>query len=219
MEIDGTTDPEGQLSADVGFDCDITGTIYLVRHGRTGLNATGRLRGLLDPDLDEVGRHEAHALGRAIAPLEPTWVVTSPLRRARQTATAIAERCHVDHIISMDLQDRDYGAWTGAATDDVVAEWGSVDAAPGVESRSAILERALRAIDSATAGLGPKPVVLVAHDAINRTLLAALDPWRWPSIDDIPQPTGCLNVLVRVGDNWRPVSVGVAPGPSWAASV
>ena len=37
-------------------------TVYLIRHGRTGLNAQGWLRGRSDPPLDEVGRVEADRL-------------------------------------------------------------------------------------------------------------------------------------------------------------
>ena len=56
--------------------------VYLVRHARTALNADGRLRGHLDPPLDDVGRSEARELAVVLASLRPVRVVTSPLRRA-----------------------------------------------------------------------------------------------------------------------------------------
>jgi hypothetical protein len=64
--------------------------VYLVRHGRTALNAGGLLRGRSDPALDEVGCGEAAALGGLLRDVELAGVVTSPLLRARQTAEAIA---------------------------------------------------------------------------------------------------------------------------------
>lgn len=38
------------------------GHLFRCRHGRTGLNVDGRLRGRLDPPSDEVGEREAEAL-------------------------------------------------------------------------------------------------------------------------------------------------------------
>ena len=55
---------------------------YLVRHGRTALDADGRLRGHLDPPLDEVGRAEVEDLAIVLASLRPSRIVTSPLLRA-----------------------------------------------------------------------------------------------------------------------------------------
>ncbi|MGH2843820.1 MAG: histidine phosphatase family protein, partial [Solirubrobacteraceae bacterium] len=42
-------------------------TVFLVRHGRTALNAAGVLRGHLDPPLDDVGVEEAGRLGELFA--------------------------------------------------------------------------------------------------------------------------------------------------------
>ncbi|MGN6126328.1 MAG: histidine phosphatase family protein, partial [Humibacter sp.] len=40
--------------------------LFLIRHGQTALNAEGRLRGLANPPLDEVGRAEAEATAVAL---------------------------------------------------------------------------------------------------------------------------------------------------------
>ena len=70
----------------------MSGSIIIVRHGRTEFNATGRLQGRTDNPLDEVGFAQAEAVARYLAPelLSDTLIVCSPLLRARQTATAIA---------------------------------------------------------------------------------------------------------------------------------
>ena len=52
--------------------------VLLVRHGRTVLNAENRLRGRLDPELDDVGRAEVRALAEELAGLNPARVVSSP---------------------------------------------------------------------------------------------------------------------------------------------
>ncbi|HUO40632.1 MAG TPA: histidine phosphatase family protein [Mycobacterium sp.] len=45
-----------------------TPRVYLARHGRTSLNAGGRLRGLSDPPLDDVGLADVARLSRAGGP-------------------------------------------------------------------------------------------------------------------------------------------------------
>ena len=83
--------------------------VYLARHGQTALNAEGRIRGLEDPDLDEAGRAQAAALGRAFAEVPLCWVASSPLGRARQTAATVAGLHGLEAIADPHLLDRDYG--------------------------------------------------------------------------------------------------------------
>ena len=176
--------------------------VLLVRHGRTVLNAENRLRGRLDPELDAVGLAEADALAQELAAREPARVVSSPLRRAVQTAEAIARRAGVRVQVDRGLIDRDYGSWAGHTKDELVDRWGSVDAAPGVERPEHVLYRACVVLVQQLDFLGPHPVVLVSHDAVNRALLAHLDPALGPA-SRIDQRTACWNELVhRMGD-WR----------------
>ena len=62
--------------------------LYLVRHGR----ATGGWDDEPDPGLDDVGREQAARVALEIASLGPLAIVTSPLRRARETALPLAQR-------------------------------------------------------------------------------------------------------------------------------
>jgi broad specificity phosphatase PhoE len=173
--------------------------VYLARHGRTALNAEGRLRGLSDPPLDEVGIAEVSRLANALAPLRPVAVVCSPLQRAVATAQAIGAAADAPVTIDARLTDRDYGPMTGLRREDVERQYGSVDSAPGVESRAALADRARRAFLELVAELGPGPVVIVSHDAFNTALLAQLDP----SLDHIGQRTACWNQLSLVDGVWR----------------
>ncbi|HTQ18898.1 histidine phosphatase family protein [Mycobacterium sp.] len=173
--------------------------VYLARHGRTALNADGRLRGLSDPPLDEVGVAEVSRLARTLAARRPVAVVCSPLQRAVATAQAIGEAVGAPVSIDVRLIDRDYGPMTGIRRDDVERRYGSVDSAPGVESRAALADRARRAFSELVAELGVGPVVMVSHDAFNTALLAQLDQ----SLDHIGQRTACWNQLSLVDGIWR----------------
>jgi len=173
--------------------------VYLARHGRTALNADGRLRGLADPPLDQVGIAEVTRLAAELATRRPTLVVSSPLQRAVATAQAIATAAGVAAQVDNRLNDRDYGPQTGRPRAEVENEYGSVDSAPGVEPADALAVRARRAFFELVAELGPGPLVMVSHDAFNQALLKQLDP----SLGQVSQDTACWNQLSLVEGAWR----------------
>jgi len=173
--------------------------VYLARHGRTALNAEGRLRGLSDPPLDEVGIAEAERLAGVLARKHPTAVVSSPLQRAVATAQAIGTAAELPVTIDTRLNDRDYGPVTGLRRDEAERLYGSIDSAPGVEPVTVLADRARRAFLELVAEFGPGPLVMVSHDAFIRALLAKLDP----SLGHVGQRTGCWNQLSFVDGRWR----------------
>jgi broad specificity phosphatase PhoE len=177
----------------------IADRVFLARHGRTALNAEGRLRGLSDPPLDMVGLVEAARLADALAPKRPTAIICSPLQRAVATAQAIGAACGVQVTVDVRLNDRDYGPMTGRVREEVEREYGSVDSAPGVEPLTALTARAGRAFFELVADYGSGPLVMVSHDAFNRALLGQLDP----ALVDVRQRTACWNQLSLVDGAWR----------------
>jgi broad specificity phosphatase PhoE len=185
-------------------------TVFLVRHGRTALNAQERLRGLLDVELDDTGRAEAGALARRFAGAALAVVLTSPLTRARQTAAPIAAAAGARVEVDAALTDRDYGSWAGHPAEEVRAQFGSIDGAPGVEPEAELRSRALGALERAAARAEDAPVVVVAHDAVNRTVLAALAP-ELGAAERIRQHTGCWNHLERRDDGWSVLLVDQLP--------
>ena len=176
-------------------------TVYLARHGHTSLNEAGVLRGLADPTLDEVGQRQARRLAGALGSRRLAAVFTSPLRRAAQTAAAVAERAGLPAIIDERLVDRDYGPCTGVSQDEVVARWGSVDDAPGVESASIVRERAVAGLTDIARRFPGGAVVVVSHDAVNRQVLTALDP-SLGEPERLPQENGCFNTLEAWDGSW-----------------
>ncbi len=145
----------------------------LVRHGQTALNAAGQLRGRLDPVLDEVGQAEVELLADGLKAYGPKLIVSSPVRRAAQTAAAIARATGAGILIDGDLVDRDYGHWEGHTKEEVVARWGSLDQAPGVETRASLTHRAIGMLHKEFRAY---PVVLVTHEVVLQAMLEHLDP-------------------------------------------
>ena len=174
----------------------IEGRVLLVRHGRTLLNAEGRLRGHADPELDEVGAEQARATAQELRPYGVAAVTSSPLRRAVATADAIAVATGAARSVDEAFIDRDYGAWTGEVKADVVGQWGSLDAAPGVEPAASVLARARDGLDRHY--VAGATTAIVTHDAVIRALLGSIKA----GIDPVVE-TASWAVLERVGDGWR----------------
>jgi len=187
------------------------GRVYLARHGRTALNAAGVLRGRLDPELDFFGVFQARVLAIVLGNRDLRVVVSSPLRRAVDTASAVAERAGLQVAVDDRLIDRDYGPWAGKPLDAVLDRWGSLDDAPDIEPASAVLARATVALADARARAGEGAALVVSHDAVNRLLIQAIDPTR-PDIEAIPQETGCFNVLDEGEGRWSILSINNVSG-------
>ena len=184
--------------------------VYLARHGQTPLNESDVLRGLADPPLDETGNDQARRLGAALGPRGLCAVIASPLLRARQTAQPVADHAGLDVTTDRCLLDRDYGPWTGVSRETVAERWGSVDRAPGVESRSAVRDRAVKGLTDIAQRNGGGTVVVVSHDAVNREVLVALDPGLGKP-DALPQDNGCFNLLEWRADRWAILKINELP--------
>lgn len=194
--------------------------VFLVRHGRTRLNADGRLRGHLNPALDEVGRSEVSALAAELADHHIVKIVTSPLLRALQTAEAIARAAGAPTAANPGLVDRDYGEWAGELEAEVAGQWGSVGAAPGVESVVSLRRRSRAVLEAQLPLLDQGNVVLVTHDAVLQVLLGDLGASRPDGL--IRLRTASWNLVSRKGHLWTvelvgqpPASIATGPVVGW----
>ncbi|OGN80926.1 MAG: phosphoglycerate mutase [Chloroflexi bacterium GWC2_73_18] len=88
-------------------------TVLLVRHGltaQTGAILAGWTPGI---HLDERGRRQAAALGERLRPMLLAAVVSSPLERCVETATALLDGRGLDLALDERLGEVRYGDWTG----------------------------------------------------------------------------------------------------------
>ena len=121
--------------------------IAFVRHGETAHNRDGRLQGRVDLELSEKGLDQAARAATRFAGSQITRIFTSPLRRAQQTATAIAEVCGADVEVDERLIELDYGDWDGRLMSEIRPEQSSgwltdpAFAPPGGESLIAVTAR------------------------------------------------------------------------------
>ena len=69
--------------------------LHLVRHGEAAAGWDGDA----DPGLSALGREQAEAVADLLAPLGPLPILTSPLRRTRETAAPLAARWVIDPVV------------------------------------------------------------------------------------------------------------------------
>ena len=138
--------------------------LLLVRHGRTAQNASRRLLGQLDVPLDQLGRRQAEALGRAEFLRGAARVVSSPLDRARETAAALGPPVTVDDRWT----EIDYGVYDGMEVDaapELWRQWGrDLGFAPeGGESLASVGTRVREACEDLWPEAAEHDVVVVSH--------------------------------------------------------
>jgi broad specificity phosphatase PhoE len=95
-------------------------TVLMVRHGESEANALGRFAfRSWDPGLTEQGAEQARQLVFELAGVQIAGVVSSPLRRAIETVTPLAEARGLDVEVIPELAEIDMGTWDGQALKEV----------------------------------------------------------------------------------------------------
>ncbi|MFN2559914.1 MAG: histidine phosphatase family protein [Jatrophihabitans sp.] len=147
--------------------------VWLLRHGETEWSASGQHTGRTDIPLTEAGKEQARAMGNMLGDLSPALVLSSPRRRARDSAELAGLR--VDETTE-DLAEWDYGDYEGMTTAEIREadpDWTVwTSDTPGGETRAQIAHRADRVLSRVAAAVANGPVVLVGHGHFSRALAA-----------------------------------------------
>ena len=89
----------------------MTRPLYLVRHGETTYNASGRMQGQLDTELSERGHAQARQAAQMLADVHITRIIASDLNRAATTASYIAEQFGLEVTTDTRLRETHLGEW------------------------------------------------------------------------------------------------------------
>jgi broad specificity phosphatase PhoE len=155
--------------------------LTLVRHAETDWNREQRYQGGTDTALSETGRAQAEAAARLLGKETFAAVWASPLRRARETAEAIARPHDLPVLTHPGFAEMRFGAWEGLTGDEVRARFGEAyrrwreDPAsaewPGAERLADVRARTLAALERLRADYEGQRVCLVAHGITKRILI------------------------------------------------
>jgi broad specificity phosphatase PhoE len=182
--------------------------LYLVRHGATPANEQRPyvLQGHgIDTFLSDTGRRQAEAVAEFLADRPLDVVLSSPMKRARETAAAIAAPHGITPGVLEAISECDVGRWEGR-------DWGAImeddteayhlfmdDPAthgyPEGESYADVLDRVGGPLDGVLAGHRGQTVAVVAHNIVNRVYVARLMGWPLSRAREIRQDNTGINVI------------------------
>lgn len=152
--------------------------LYVVRHGETVKNQFGLIQGQTEADLNEKGIEEAKKLRELIDSLNIDLVISSPLRRAKDTAKLITND-KFDIIIDDRLIERNYGLSEGKPVDsDLTVQYWDFNLNTDindVEKVRDLLARVSEFIEDMRLKYDDKNVLVVAHSAILRAIHYAIN--------------------------------------------
>jgi broad specificity phosphatase PhoE len=195
--------------------CDL----FVVRHGVTDWNEVGRVLGRTDVELNACGQAEAKAVAEALREIPLRAVITSPQRRAQQTAEAIARRHGLPVCAEPGLAEVWVGKWQGKTwyelQGDPDLERYLEDAAftcDSIESASVVQERTVAAAERLRAEVGQGSALLVSHGDPIKLLLTHYLAMDLAAYRRLVINTGTISVLrfgLHPGTrllalNWKP---------------
>lgn len=146
-------------------------TICLVRHGRSEWNIKGLVQGRTDIELSDEGREQAKIVGQYIKSGSWKYIVSSPLKRAKETAVIISNQINISEIIDMpELIERDWGEATGLNWEENRKRF-TDENIPGLEKWEDLQIRGVSALKRIVEMYPDKKVIAVSHGALIRAIL------------------------------------------------
>ena len=153
--------------------------IVFVRHAScapVGVSIAGRQPGVR---LDATGRVQAQTLVDRLAGASFNAIYTSPLERCVETAGPLAAANELTVATMEDLNEIDFGEWTGQSLDDLASvpewqrfnAWRSLTRVPGGETMAEAQARGVRAIELLREQHPDGRVAVVSHADMIRCIL------------------------------------------------
>lgn len=158
--------------------------LFIVRHGQTSWNLSGRNQGRADIELDETGLAQAEEFANSFREEKIDLVYSSDAKRAAATAAALAKLLGIEVETDHRLRERDYGTWEGKTRAEIEAEDGKAYAeyktdpatkrTGGAESGIEVFARAGYFLSDLLKQHEDGNYVIVTHGGTGSALIAAL---------------------------------------------
>ena len=183
--------------------------LLLLRHGETDWNRERRFQGQIDVPLNRAGREQARQAADLLRHTTIHCAYSSAMARPRETAEAVlAHHLGVPLTTSQGLVEIGHGLWEGRLEHEIASAWPELLAAwasrphevvmpgPGGESVQEVWERAVAAWRRIVGSLADgETALVVAHDAVNKTILCHVLGLTPADIWSIKQGNGGVTVI------------------------
>jgi len=198
-------------------------TLYLVRHGATDANLRRPyvLQGRgIDLPLNATGARQAERTADLLAKRPLAAVYSSPMRRALETARAIAARSGVEVVVRYPLIECNVGRWEGLSWDGIREQFPEAyedfqrdpSRFPYLEGETYadVAQRVVPVLEQLFEAHRGQPFVVVGHNIVNRVSVATFLGLDLARAKEIHQANGGVNVIRRESGRTQLVTLNSA---------
>ncbi len=181
--------------------------IFLIRHGETNWNKEGRFQGQIDVPLNENGKNQARKTFEYLRNISFNKAFSSSMNRPYETAQIILQNNKNLEINKIDsLVEISHGLWEGKLEEEIREKWPRLlenwhdnpeeVIMPEGESIKDVSERSIEAFNNIYLSQNDNDLtLLVAHDAVNKTLICNILGLNYSNIWMIKQGNGGITVI------------------------
>ena len=181
--------------------------IILVRHGETDWNRQGRFQGQIDIPLNQNGKAQAQAASDFLKNVSIQKAFSSCLSRPRETAQIILkEHPGIEISLKDNLKEIGHGKWEGKLESEIKSDWPDLlkkwktlpeeVQMPDGETIKEVSERSITGwIEICNNLQNDETALVVAHDAVNKTILCHLLGLTPSEIWMIKQGNGGITII------------------------
>ena len=190
--------------------------IFLIRHGETNWNKEGRFQGQIDIPLNENGKNQARKTFEYLRNISFNKAFSSSMNRPYETAQIILQNKKDLKIKKIDsLVEISHGLWEGKLEAEIREKWPVLlknwhdkpeeVIMPEGESIKDVSERSVKAFDKICLSQEANDLsLLVAHDAVNKTLICNILGINYSNIWMIKQGNGGITIIDLFNDPSKP---------------
>ena len=190
--------------------------IFLIRHGETNWNKEGRFQGQIDIPLNENGKDQARKTFEYLKNISFNKAFSSSMHRPYETAQIILQNKKDLKIEKIDsLVEISHGLWEGKLESEIREKWPLLlknwhdkpeeVIMPEGESIKDVSERSIKAFDKICLSQKDNDLsLIVAHDAVNKTLICNILGINYSNIWKIKQGNGGITIIDLFDDPSKP---------------
>jgi len=190
--------------------------IILVRHGETDWNKQGRFQGQIDIPLNQNGKGQAQAASEFLKDVSIQKAFSSSLSRPRETAQIILkEHPGIDISLKDNLIEIGHGKWEGKLESEIKSDWPDLlkmwkslpekVQMPDGENIKEVSTRSIKGWMEICKSLkNDETALVVAHDAVNKTILCHLLGLTPSKIWMVKQGNGGITIIDLSGKEDQP---------------
>lgn len=198
--------------------------ILFARHGEVEAPFVGTFVGSSDVGLSDLGRHQGQAIAEFLDGVPLDAIISSPLRRACDTAAPLAKAAGLDVEVRPGLAEMRFGQWEGLA-------WPSIEArdpefaatwqadpinnpCPGGESAGLFATRIAGALRDILDEFDGRHIATFTHAGTNRAMLSDITRMEYMQTFCFAQDYGCVNAGAWDGPGSGQLALlNFVPGP------